>query len=143
MALNRSARKAQKTTQIADRRRELLLLLRSGLTQAEAAARLGVSEATVSGDVAALRAALRQEAVKELGELVDLECAALDADEAALRAQLGAAADVRTVVLLYQQIGVIQDRRAKWRGFDTPPRPTAGVADLDAVLAALAGGGGV
>lgn len=128
-----AAAKAQQRNTIADRRRRLVLLLRSGLSQQEAAASLGVSAATVSDDLAVLRALATREALTELGPLIEQECNALDSDEADLRARLSQTTEPRAVAALYQQIGAVQDRRARWRGFEHAPKG-AGLAELDAAL---------
>ncbi len=129
--MNRSQAKAHQRNAIAGRRRRLSLLLRSGMSQAEAAKALGCSEATVSTDLATMRGALNAAAAQDLAALIADELAALDADEAELRAAL---ADEPGVGLpIYEQIGKIQDRRARWRGFEQAPKQSSS-ADLDTIL---------
>ncbi len=52
-----AAGKAARSTAIAERRRIVALLLRAGMEQQEVALELGVNDATISGDVAALKEA--------------------------------------------------------------------------------------
>jgi hypothetical protein len=112
--------------------------LHAGFQQRAIAEQLGVSEATVSGDCAVLREQWRVAAAADYAEVAAAALAALDVDEAGLRELLGGNLSPRDRVAVYNQIGLIQERRAKWRGFDSPPR-AAGMGDLVAVLALLDG----
>jgi hypothetical protein len=120
------------------RRQQVAALLHAGFQQCEIAEQLGVSEATVSGDCAVLREQWRVAAAADYAEVAAAALAALDVDEAGLRELLGGNLSPRDRVAVYNQIGLIQERRAKWRGFDSPQR-AAGVGDLVAVLALLDG----
>ncbi len=75
------AGKAARARAIAERRRLVALLLRAVMEQQEVARELGVSEATVSGDVEALKEAWARGAAEDIAEMVVQERSALDVDE--------------------------------------------------------------
>src|SRR4051812_38730856 len=122
---------------IAQRRQQVGLLLRAGLNQREIAEELHVAVGTVHTDLAAIRAAvaLRMDD-KEEEALAAAAHMALDADEAHLRALL-VGAPVAMVCRIYERIGGIQDRRARWLGYDRPRVRDRDTETLDAVLARL------
>lgn len=136
-----SAAKAARKLSITDRRRQAALLLRAGLTQHQVAAQLGVSEATISSDVAALKALLQAAAVEDVAEWRARELLALDGDEARLRA--GWEPLAKGGLLVYDRILAIMARRAGLLALDLPARkadPRAGAAaELDALLQDLGG----
>jgi hypothetical protein len=123
---------------MAERRQQVAALLHAGFQQRAIAEQLGVSEATVSGDCAVLREQWRVAAAADYAEVAAAALAALDVDEAGLRELLGQSLSPRDRVAVYGQIGLIQERRAKWRGFDSPPRGAA-MGDLVAALMLLDG----
>lgn len=131
-----SAAKAAQRNAIVERRRQISLLLGAGLTQAQIAAQLGTSEATISADLTDLRAALTRESLDTLGPVVERECAQLDADEAALRTQLYDRGG-RIVLSVYDRIMSVQDRRARWRGFEQAPKGRGSLLELDLALQEL------
>jgi hypothetical protein len=123
---------------MAARRQQVAALLHAGFAQCAIAAQLGVSEATVSGDCAVLREQWRGAAAADYAEVVAAALAALDVDEVGLRELLGQSLSPRDRVAVYGQIGLIQERRAKWRGFVSPPRGAA-LGDLVAALMLIDG----
>jgi hypothetical protein len=123
---------------MAERRQQVAALLHAGFQQCEIAEQVGVSEATVSGDCAVLREQWRVAAAADYAEVAAAALAALDVDEAGLRDLLGQNLSPRDRVAVYGQIGLIQERRAKWRGFDSPPRGAA-LGDLVAALMLIDG----
>jgi DNA-binding CsgD family transcriptional regulator len=134
-----SAGKAQKAYRIAMRRRAVSLLMDQGLEQKEIAQRLGVSEGTVSGDVAAIKVEAIREAVAGVERMVAREALALDEDEEALRTMLGEAETAAGVMKGYETVLMIMRRRAELLGLDAQQRRKQkeldGAADdLDALL---------
>jgi DNA-directed RNA polymerase specialized sigma24 family protein len=63
---------------IAERQREVARLYLQGCTQVEIGRRVGISQATVSHDVAAVREQWRRESVRDMAELLTVELAKLD-----------------------------------------------------------------
>jgi hypothetical protein len=115
-----AAGKAAKGLEIARRRREVALLLRSGLTQQEVAGALGVSEGTVSGDVKVLKEELWREGLLDVEGMVREELAALAADEVALRSGMfdeEKGGKVRLYV--YDRVLAVLNRRAQLAGLDS------------------------
>lgn len=132
-----SAAKAAKSFEIADRRRRVALLMRSGWQQQEIAEVLKVSEATVSADVAAVKSLLRVESQEAMADLVAQELAALDGDEAVLRELMGLAKTESSVLRIHEAILKVQQRRAQLAGLDEASRRKqgeSGAATLDALL---------
>jgi hypothetical protein len=138
MARTRSAIQAAQRNGMAARRQQVAALLHAGFQQRAIAEQLGVSEAMVSGDCAILRAQWRVAAAADYAEVAAAARAALDVDEAGLRELLGQSLSPRDRVAVYGQIGLIQERRAKWRGFDSPPRGAV-TGDLVAALLLIDG----
>jgi hypothetical protein len=137
-----SAGKAAKAYQVAMRRRAMSLLMEQGLEQKEVARRLGVSEGTVSGDVAAIKQVVLAEAVVNIERLLAREALALDDDEAALRMVLGEVETVGGVVKGYETLLMIMRRRAELLGLDAQERRKQRELDgnsegLDELLARL------
>jgi hypothetical protein len=134
-----AAAKAAKSLEIAERRRMLALMLRSGLAQQEAAAVLGVSEATISVDVAALKEAWARDANEAVEEMLRAELQALDADEYRFRSLLGEARSLTAQLRTYETILSIMHRRSQLAGLDSVLRrkqaeQQGDQADLDALL---------
>ncbi len=150
---------------IAARRQQVLLLTRAGMTQGELAVLLGVERKTVLRDLRAVRAHLAAIPPLDVAALTRQAHAQLDEDEAALRGRL-VDAPAREARWIYQQIGALQDRRARWLGFakaapksdrmpqwlsealdaveaEPPPRLGAARAAGAAATAAVPGWGGV
>lgn len=73
--------KVQKNNEIAERRRRVARFMASAVPQYQMAEQLGVSGATISSDVDAVKAMWRQSASKDYGELVAERKARLDAIE--------------------------------------------------------------
>ena len=123
---------------IAARRTQVAHLLLARTTQQDIAARLKVSQATVSADIAAIRAGWTEEAQADLRELVAQECRILDADETLWRKQMQDAltTDLSLAVRIYHRVvGPIVERRARLRGMlPAPPEPNADTLTLDAIL---------
>ncbi len=122
------------------RRRALAMLLDQGLTQEEAAAELGVSPATISSDVAAIKRSLEAAAAVDVARKVAREAGALDADEAALRALVAEARTPSAIKSMYEAVLSIMRRRADLLGLDAPARRRQAELegegdDLDALLA--------
>ena len=138
MARTRAAIQAAQRNGMAARRQQVAALLHAGFQQCEIAAQLGVSEATISGDCTVLREQWRVAAAADYAEVAAAALAALDVDEAGLRDLLGQNLSPRDRVAVYGQIGLIQERRAKWRGFDSPPRGAV-AGDLVAALLLIDG----
>ena len=105
---------------IAVRRQRVLLLTRAGMTQGEVAVLLGVDRKTVNRDLRAVRAHLAAAPPLDVAEVARQAHAQLDEDEAAPRGRLvdAAASEAR---MIYRQIGVMQERRARWLGFAKAP----------------------
>jgi transcriptional regulator with XRE-family HTH domain len=114
-----SGRKAAKQFEIAERRRMVALLVRAGVTQQEVAARLGMSEGTVSGDVAALKEAWARAAQEDVAQMVVEERAALDADEVKWRELMGQAETPTSKARCYDTVLAIMHRRAQLVGLDS------------------------
>jgi hypothetical protein len=114
MARTRAAIQAAQRNGMAARRQQVAALLHAGFQQCEIAAQLGVSEATVSGDCAVLREQWRVVAAADYADVAAAALAALDVDEAGLRELLGGNLSPRDRVAVYNQIGLIQERRATW-----------------------------
>lgn len=134
-----SAAKASKAFEIVDRRRRVALLLRAGWQQQEIAGKLEVSEATISGDVAAIKAAMRELTQKAIAEMVAEELAALDGDEAVIREFMGKAT-LGEYVKLQELLLQLQVRRAQLVGLDEGSRrkwSEVERVDLDELLASL------
>lgn len=133
------ASKASRKLDILQRRRRLVLLLQAGHTQQEAAAALGVSEPTISGDLVAIKAATAAETNRDYGALLDQELSALAGDEAAMRDKWEATGDVK----YYNCIAAIMKRRHELLDLDLrrAAQPGGTVVELDLVLARLGLGG--
>lgn len=134
-----SGGKASKRVEVALRRRRVALMLRGGMTQAEVAGALGVSEATVSGDVGVLKEMWRGEALADIGQMVAGEIAALDGDEVWWREVMeGGARTVLEKARAYDRVMSIMGRRAALAGLDAEERRrergTAMVEGLDELL---------
>jgi hypothetical protein len=134
-----SAGKAAKSLEIADRRRRVALMRRLGMEQKAVAEALGVSEATISGDVAAMKEAWAKSAVEDIGEMVAQEQAALDGDEVEFRRLLEGAETAGQKVKVYDTVLSIMRRRAELVGLDSVLRRKqaemeAGSRGLDALL---------
>src|SRR3954469_5990807 len=137
-----SAAKASKAFEIVDRRRRVALLMRAGWQQQEIAGELGYSDATISGDVATIKAGMRAVAQEVVEEMMAEELGALDGDEAVLREMMGRAT-LAEYVRLQELLLQLQVRRAQLAGLDEVSRRRAGEqqqrggGSLDALLAAL------
>jgi predicted transcriptional regulator len=114
-----SAEKARRRYNIVERRRQVALYLRQGLQQQEIADLLGVSDATVSSDVDALKAMYVSTATQEVAEYVAQERVALDGDEASLRAELVEATSLSARLAIYDRIIVLMRRRSDLLGLDS------------------------
>ncbi len=135
----RSARKARKSFEIADRRRNVVMLLRSGLDQKEIARELGVSEATISADVDAIKAQWSAHSNVEVGDLVRAELDSLDADEQMIRREIREMVRPDHRLAARKLIVQIQNRRAQLLGLDASHRmkqtaQDGGSNELDALL---------
>lgn len=117
-----SAAKASKRFEIAERRRQVALMLRAGWQQKDIAEALGVSEGTVSADKSALEGALRAESGEAIATMVAEESAALDADEATFRELLAAAKTPYQALQLHGQILAIMQWRSQLLGLDSKAR---------------------
>lgn len=136
-------RRAAKKTEVADRRRKVSALHLARVPQKEIAQRLKVSESLVSRDLDHIREAWRQDYIQDAARLKMRECAALDGDEARVRARLASVPDMptlpnhadpdaramhaetwdkvsRTYCRLQETAIKIMDRRAKLLGLDAP-----------------------
>lgn len=108
----------------AERRRWVAERNLAGLTQAEIAAELGLSAATVSSDIAAVREEWRRDARGDLGEALARELAALQRDERDVRERLDALEEdahcdrVRYYLLVLR----FMERRARLLGLDAAQR---------------------
>jgi hypothetical protein len=134
-----SAGKAAKSLEIADRRRRVALMLRLGMEQRQVAEGLEVSEATISGDVAAMKEAWARSAEEDICEMVAQERAALDGDEVEFRRLLGEAETTGQKVKVYDTVLSIMRRRAELVGLDSVLRRKqaemeTGSRGLDALL---------
>jgi DNA-binding CsgD family transcriptional regulator len=117
-----SAGKSQARWRIANRRRAVALMLDQGREQKEIAEELGVSEATVSGDVAyLLRSVDALSRASVLDKLRRDEAALLD-DELQFRLDLGEAATQSGRIHVSAHILSIMRRRAELLGFDARER---------------------
>ena len=116
------------------------MLLDQGLTQEQAAAELGVSPATVSADVAAIKRSLEAAAAVDLERMVAREADALDRDEQALRVLVAEAGTPAAIKGMYEAVLSIMRRRADLLGLDAATRRRQAEVEresdeLDALLA--------
>lgn len=108
----------------ADRRCRIAERNLAGATQAEIAAEMGVSPATVSMDIAAIKAVWRSEAQDDIAEAHARELAVLQMDERSIREYMDSLEDdahldrIRYHLLILR----IMERRARLLGLDAPTR---------------------
>ena len=140
LAKRRSA-KVRKSVEIAHRRRHVALMLKT-YEQKEIAALLGVSEATICSDVAALKEAYARDASADINELVQREMLALDGDELELRCELAEARTFSAKLRIMEALLPVMRRRSELAGLDAITRKKlsnadAGGGSLDALLASV------
>jgi DNA-binding CsgD family transcriptional regulator len=135
-----NAAKARRRVLVAERRRQVALLLGTGMSQQEIAEELDVSEATVSNDVKLLKEQYARDANADIEEMVNREAAALDSDEMELRIMLAEAKTFSARLRVYDSILQLMRRRSDLKGLDSVLRRKYGQAQggasaIEALLA--------
>ncbi len=122
----------------------MALLLRAGMEQQEAARELAMSDAIISGDVAALKEAWATGAVSDVAEMVVQERSALDFDEVRWREWMEGAETPTSRARCYDIIMSIMHSRVELVGLDSVLRRKQQEmekegGELGAMLAAVLG----
>ena len=115
---NKSQADAQQRQKAAQRRSQVASLYHAGQTQQEIADRLGVSQKTVSDDLARLRAAWNAQATATIGVWVERELAFALAQRTSTLAEWQATHDSRLMAVVVRWT----ERLAKLLGLDAPDK---------------------
>lgn len=125
--------RANRKAIVAERRRDVMDLYRQAYQQQEIAEMLGVSPTVISRDIKAIREGWIEEAKKTRGEIAMQELAKLDADEAAVRRELGTLRKEHEKDRKRKLILAIMERRAKMLGLDRPEELNVNINWRDAL----------
>ena len=124
-----AAERAAQRVEIDARRRQVAALLVSRVQQQDIARQLQVGEATISRDIAALRARWRDAADIDIADKMLQDVAALDADERQWRARMSDPQNPPSLPLrlgIYDRILRIMERRADLLGLNAPTKTEVG-----------------